>query len=69
MKFIYSSLGSSVFFLGIHCLTNQFNEQLSVFLLAQLAVRVRVLHRYRRAGQGSNLVKLEILSGFLFATA
>lgn len=39
MKFIYSSLGSSVFFLGIHCLTNQFNEQLSVFLLAQLAVR------------------------------
>ena len=46
-------------------ITNQINDQLPVGLIAQL---VRALHRYRR-GQGSNPVKPDFFSGFLFATA
>ena len=47
-------------------ITNQFNDQLPVGLLAQL---VRALHRYRR-GQGSNPGKPDLIfSGYLFATA
>ena len=45
-------------------ITNQFNDQLPVGLLAQL---VRALHRYRR-GHGSDPGKPDF-SGFLFATA
>ena len=47
-------------------ITNQFDDQLPVGLLAQL---VRALHRYRR-GQGSNPGNPDFFfSGFLFATA
>ena len=45
-------------------ITNQFNDQLPVGLLAQL---VRALYQYRK-GQGSNPGKSDF-SGFLFATA
>ena len=41
-------------------ITNQFNDQLPVGLLAQL---VRALHRYRR-GQGSNPGKPDFLAFF-----
>ena len=51
MKFIYNFIYIHNFiFIFPGYITNQFNDQLPVGLLAQL---VRALHRYRR-GQGSN---------------
>ena len=60
MNFIYHNF----IFIFPGYITNQFNDQLPVGLLAQL---VRALHRYRR-GQGSNPGKPNF-SGFLLATA
>ena len=62
---IWNSYIHNFIFIFPGYITNQFNDQLPVGLLAQL---VRALHRYRR-GQGSNPGASLIFSGFLFATA
>ena len=59
MKFIYLKFIYFIFIFPGY-ITNQFNDQLPVGLLAQL---IRALHRYRR-GQGSNPGKPEFFQAF-----